>query len=427
MNVAVNATSEHEVVVKNETAAPVTISSAGMVCGTSNFQFQLRVLLPIILNAGEQVVLGKVKYSPFRANEDYVGYLTIKHSPKLHSEDGEVRIHGTSVIDSSLLLPCLSATLDSSVFGPVIYQGTVVRTLFVKNNLDVAKVLRCIDFTVGDRESFIGIGNEFPMTILPHETRQIKIAFNPTINNGGNANIFMSRVLLEPMDPSDACSPDFQLNGIGVPATLGNETMLLDDTTKVLAMSSPDFQSVHHFTLKNSGSSAITITKASVAHGTEGIGVLAFASKQLPLTIEPGESFTIEMGYAAQDMIVHYDKLLFSTNKNITFSYNLQALRTPSSSVHSTSTAGSTLQISPNPSNGVVDITTGSDFIGDIAIYSTDGKVIASQKNTNSWLWKATSESNRRIVNQEYIVRATGRDSRGTPISLSGKLILLAY
>lgn len=428
INVAVNATSEHEVVVKNETAVNVTISSAGLVCGTTNFQFQLRVALPIILKAGEQMVLGNVSYSPFRANENYVGYLMINHSPKLHSEDGEVRIHGTSVVDSSLLIPCLSATFDSSVFGPIIYQGSVIRTLFVKNNRDEAKVLRCIDFTVGDRAAFSSAGNVFPMTIPPHEIRQIKIAFNPIGGSEDSTDIFMSRVLLEPMDPSDACSPDFQMNGIGVRANSDNEIVALDDSTKVLAMSSPAFQSVHNFSLKNNGNSAITITKATVAHGTEGIGVLAFVGKQLPFTIEPGESFTVQIGYAAQDMVVHYDKLLFSTNKNKVFSYNLQALRTPSSSVHTTNnTTDASLSINPNPSNGVVNIIMGSDFIGDIAIYTIDGKLIASQKNTNSWIWKATSENNGRILNQEYIVRATGRDSHGQIVSQTEKLILLAH
>ena len=179
LNVAVGAVSDHQVVAKNETAANITISSVGLVCGSTNFQFTLQVELPIIVKAGEQTVLGVVSYSPFKANEDYVGYLMINHRPKLHSEDGEVRIHGTSVVDSALLIPCLSATFDSAVFGPIIYQGSVVRTLSVKNNRDEAKVLRCIDFTVGDRESFASIGNVFPMTIPPHEMRQIKIAFNP--------------------------------------------------------------------------------------------------------------------------------------------------------------------------------------------------------------------------------------------------------
>ncbi len=428
MNVAVGATSDHQVVAKNETSANITISSVGLVCGTTNFQFSLRVTLPIILKVGEQMVLGVVSYSPFKANENYVGYLMINHSPKLHSEDGEVRIHGTSIVDSSLLIPCLTGTFDSAVFGPVIYQGSVVRTLSVKNNRDEAKVLRCIDFTVGDREAFASVGNVFPMTIPPHEMREIKIAFNPNIGRGDSSNIFISRVLLESMDPNDGCNPDFQMNGVGVANISGNETMLLDDTTRILAMSDPGLKSVHSFTWKNNGNTAITITKASVTHGTEGIGVVTFGGKELPFTIEPGESFSVQMGYAAQDMVVHYDKLVLSTNNNKTFSYDLQALRTPSSSVHTTNdNTEASLSISPNPSSGAVKITMASDFIGEIAIYTIDGKLIASQKNTNSWLWGATSGNNGRISNQEYIVRATGQNSHGQKLTRAEKLILLAH
>jgi hypothetical protein len=422
----VGATVSRPAVVRNDRSSAITIKSVDLVCGSAPFHYLAAATLPLVVQPGDTVLLGSVSYTPYRTNEDFVGYLIVDHAPRLNSEDGEVRLRGSSTVDPSALKPCMTLALDSQVFGPVLYGGEVIRELKVRNNLDTARTVRCIDFTIQDRDAFSGGGKQFPMHVEPNSTGTILISFKPQGQKSNGSNDFMTDVLVEPMDVSDECQPDIRIHGVALVATPMSKIIPIDDTTSPIGMCSTEWQFAHDFTFQNQSQQEITITDASLQSENAAMSLASLCGAELPVTLAPGEKVSARVTYTAPNMDVHYDHLVFECENAAPRIFPVQALRLPASAVRNgLGRRQIALSIRPNPSTGTVVIDLEYGYKGDMAIYSTNGVLIDQKKDATSWTWKAPMRGSSAIASGEYTLRVTCHDIDGVTLTRSEKLIVL--
>lgn len=424
----VASTASRVAVARNNRSEALTITAVNLVCGSAPFRYVSAVTLPRTLQPGDSVILGTVSYTPSRTNEDFVGYLMVDHAPRLNSEDGEVRIHASSTVDSAALRPCMSVSLDASVFGPVLYGGQVIRELTVKNNLDSTRTIRCVDFTIQDRDAFSCVGKQFPMNVPPRSTGTIRIAFKPQSQKFDGSNDFMTDLLIEPMNASDECRPDIRIRGTGVAPTPSTAVIALTDTTHPLGMCSSEWQFVHDFTFQNQGSQEVTITDASLESGNSAMSLTSLCGAELPVTLAPGDKVSARIAYTAPNEDVHYDHIVFSLDNGGRSVFAVQALRAAPSSVRNgLARRQIALSVKPNPSTGTTRIELASGYKGDMAIYTTTGLLVAEQKNVTSWIWRAPTNAGASLASGEYTLRVTCHDVDGATLTRTERLVVLGH
>ncbi|MBS1902608.1 MAG: choice-of-anchor D domain-containing protein [Bacteroidetes bacterium] len=425
LGVRIGETVSHRVIARNDRSVNITISAANMVCGSAPIPFTRNTSFPVTLHPGDSVVLGSVAFTPIAANLDYVGYLVVDHTPKANSEEGEVRIHATSETDAPTTSAGVTATLDSSVFGPVLYGGTVVRKLTVRNDLAEAHTFRCVDFTIQDREQFSALPGQFPLTVAAHSSATILIAFKPTIPKNDGSNLFTTDVLVEPMESTDKIQPHCALRGIAFAPMGPKQITSITDTTQYLGMTSTEWQFAHDFTFQNRTQQEITITDAELASENAAMSLTSLCGASLPVTLAPGQTMSARISYTAPDMSVHYDKLVLSTENGAGYTFSLQAMRVEASAVkNGLARRQIALSIRPNPAARTVNIELQYGFKGDMAIYSSSGALVAEHKNATSWVWNASTEDSTHIAQGEYMLRVVCHDTDGVTLTRTEKIVL---
>ena len=290
------------VIARNETSSPITISSAAVSVGADHFTFTPSTAFPVQIAPGKQTQIGTVSVSLKTVNEDYVGYLIVKHSPQAHTEDGEVRLHAAT-------------------------------------------------------------------TAIP---------------------------------------------------TMSSTAIPLGDSTKVLGMSSTEWQFSREFTFQNSLGHPVTITDVSMLSGNAGIEIVSLVGASLPVTLDPGEKVTARLTYNTANNDLQADRINFVLEDAGSISYAIKAAHVTANNIkNGAARAQIPLSISPNPATESVTIQMFGGYKGDVAIYTTDGKLMLEQKSTNNWTAKTDTFSP-----GEYVIKITAAAGGGITITQSEKLVI---
>jgi flagellar hook assembly protein FlgD len=102
----------------------------------------------------------------------------------------------------------------------------------------------------------------------------------------------------------------------------------------------------------------------------------------------------------------------------------LQAVRTGTADVKESGQAEAALTITPNPSQGDVNITVSNALIRQIAVYDVLGNVVAERANTATWLWNGESNNGTASAAGTYFIRAEGVTTGGKTFVSTQKLLL---
>lgn len=305
-NLTVGQPATTPVVARNITSGPLTISGATVTVGSEHFTFVPAFSFPIKLSPNEEKQIGSVKVTINKPNDDFVGYLMVKHEPQVRAELGEVRLHAGATVSSKII----ASSTD----------------------------------------------------IIP-----------------------------------------------------------LNDTSRILGMTSSEYQFFREFTFKNTFADPVTITDASMLSGNAGIEVTSLGGADLPITLAPGEKITVRFAYSGGNTGMKSDRLKVEMENGTTFVYPIQAMRVTADNLRNgMNRAQLPLQIIPNPSTNKITIQLGNGFKGDIQIFTADGKLVAERKAVESWVLSPDTDS---LIAGEYVIKASAVES-GRTLTRTEKLVL---
>lgn len=415
----------------NTTGLPIAISRLAFTEGSEFFTLTDTVSLPIILSAGQSLTLGNLCFASREANKEYIGYISVDLSPKGHSDIGQVRIDATTEIDSLLLIPCLSVTFDSAVFGPVFYGGQAFRTMNVTNNKEITKIIRCIDFTIGDAKVFAGADNQFPLEIPPHQTRPIHLVFSPLAPKEGGIDNFRSKVKIESMDINDGCSPDFDIYGYAIRPTNMNTIHPFNRTSVLpeLKMTGTDEIFGQTFLFQCTDSDSLRIDAISLDNNDPHfiLSPMGICSN-LPMVVIPGDYMAVRITLKTDSPEMYENKLRFVLgNGSAPLVFEVKAMRIfPQSGVEPNSPKSEPFTFSaiPNPSSGNIAIQVSGAEKADIEIFDALGKSLVSKKGITSWTWGGRTIGGISVPCGNYFIRAITHGAGGKEITKTKQVVI---
>jgi hypothetical protein len=202
-------------------------------------------------------------------------------------------------------------------------------------------------------------------------------------------------------------------------------TISLQDTQSVIGLASTEYTFARDYSFKNSGDKAIEIVDAQLSSGENGIEFVSFVGASLPITLEPGQKIAARLSYnAPTDGSMRTDKLsIISTDRS--YSFTVQAVRSVPGA-NGMANRQLPLTVVANPIDGTITVKLYAGFKGEVSIFNAAGGLVANQKNTNAWIWKATSNGKPRTNNEEYVVTVKAVDSDGSVLTRSERSVLTA-
>ncbi len=405
----------------NTTNSSLIISGLHFITGSDFFTLTDTTHFPLELTVGQSLVIGNLCFASKAPNKEFIGYIKVDYSPQSQSSNGEIRIAALTEVDSSSLLPCYSVAFDSALFGPVFYGGQSVRTMFVTNNLDTVRTIRCIDFTIGDNTAFAGTNNHFPLQIPPHATRQIHVMFMPLGPAKDGSDNFRSKVKIEAMDGGDVCAPDYDIYGTAIKPTDMNTMNPFDRSSilPTLRMSGTDSIFGQTFLFASTDKDSLLIKAISLDSQYAFFTLEPLnACSNLPMTVAPGDYLAVRISLAASSSVLYRNKLRFVLGNGMApIVFNVEAMRVMPQDAVSTNLPQSpsfTFSTIPNPSSGNIAIQISGAAKADIEIFDAIGKLVTLEKDITSWIWNGRSLGGSRVPSGNYLIRATSRDNSGT-------------
>ncbi len=221
-------------------------------------------------------------------------------------------------------------------------------------------------------------------------------------------------------------STSFPLS-IKITAPLSNGAVIsLEDTTSVIGFSSSEYSSGRDFIFINRSAGNIEIDDAFMQLGNQGIDFVSFCGQMLPISLAPGEQTPVRLKYTVNDGALHSDRLTIVAAER-TYSFPVQIMRSaPSNIANGIGNRQLPLSVVANSASGTITVKLYAGYKGDITIYNAKGAVVAAQKNTDAWIWKAVSGTTPRSAPEEFTVSVRAVDSDGSVLTRSERSILMA-
>jgi hypothetical protein len=196
--------------------------------------------------------------------------------------------------------------------------------------------------------------------------------------------------------------------------SLSGGAFSLDNSAPILRMMSTEEQFNRIFTFTNQSTSSITITDFSLATEDVGIKIMSPDVEKLPMTIEPGKSLAVRLGYFKIIDHAGIDTLQITTSTGSVLQYPIVVTHiTLTPDQNGLTRRQIALSVQPDDKRRSIRVVLYSGYQGDIAIYTKDGLLVDEAKNVKSYLWR-TTPGKKSYDENEYVVRVTCVDGGQT-------------
>jgi hypothetical protein len=419
-DVAPGTTNCDTIIISNDNGIPATITSfAFSGKDAASFKLNSAPSLPLTIADKSTLALSYCYVAPdSRGIFSYAELLATFHTDISSDQIGGMSLYGSTK-------SCLDITPDSLQFGDLIAGGTAEGSVNITNTFDHAITITgdsWSDFNQG--EIFSLIGTTFPFQLASKEMRTLKFRFAPTADarswcfgidtikytGSGDANCTWLRLVLEgrAVDPADTGA--FQL----FPNIKSAMPIESDQQT-----TSKDF-----FFICNT-SHNVKVISVAVKDGTH-FAVASPTSSDLPITLQPFGRMKVTITFDASTNGFYDDELDIVTENGLTSqAFSLQGMRTNgiSAGVKTSNAVQPQIMLSPNPSHGPVAIAISDANVHFIDIYDLLGNLVASEKNSNLWVWDGKTMNDETGSDGTYFIRASGVTTSGAPFVKTTKLV----
>lgn len=322
--------------------------------------------LPIVILPGEEIAAFSICYTPTAASQSTWKRFRVVCSPELQQgHDGLCDINGYSVKDPNLEKPCIVASVDTNLVGPVLFNGTVEKTITLTNNRYSEKVISSADMTM-DVSNFAFVGNPFPLTLAPISSQTVTIAFTPNQVDPIVKYRYAAEVVFNSSNPDSGGCDNVKLTLVGLatlPTTPADVTPLFPDKEYFLGMTgkAPTFSQDFYFV--NNGATNIKVTGIALTNPSSEFQITDIKpTVVLPFTLLPNDQMTVRVTFTPSK-----PGKVFFNNLMITTEAALQAITFPLQGMQTEATADVreegkdivTVSLSPNPTTDKVSLAVG--------------------------------------------------------------------
>jgi hypothetical protein len=421
---------------KNSLTEPIIISAFGFAYGGES---QLTATahgtkLPIVILPGEEMPIADVYYAPTAVNSSEFQWLTVTRTPGGNgSPDGDgtsVDIRASSALDTNLLKPCLVASVDTSFVGPILFGGSIDKTINLRNNRYSSITVSGVDFSFGDLSEFSIVDNPFPLTIGATSSQNVTLRFSPA--QADTIVKYRYAVGLKFNTPNDSTatirdcgSSSLAFAGLAmVPTADSISTPLFPDKEYDLGMTgtSPSFSQDFHF--DNNTSGKIKVTAVSLANSASEFSITNITpSNSLPFTLDVGDKMTVTVQFTPSALNqVFFNQLVITTENGLkSQTFPLQAMRQSTSKVSTFINGIASLNLNPNPVKDRMTISLVNAEPASIEIYNLLGERMFKMEHVTEL---SLNTRDLKLQSGIYFVRATGREATGMNFTLTKKLIV---
>jgi hypothetical protein len=314
---------------------------------------------------------------------------------------------------------------DTLLFGPIILDGKVTKSLIFKNLWDRPLTITAVSTSL-DTGSF-EFKQQFPLNIAPYDSVTIPFTYSPVSTSPTVS--YRHAVVVKFTSRWDGLPWTNITNtfvGIAIEPTADSiATPLFPDTRQVLAMLAPISPTKKKFHFVNNLSTDVKIVSVALTDTSSYRITDIQPSTVIPFTLAPTERMSVEIELFDTTRGVHYTELQIGVENAIaTQSFEIQGLQRPmtTASTKHLSDQPPYITIYPNPMSDAVHIST--DEINDavIEIYNLLGEQIFQYRG-NEVSWDRLTISGSRAPAGTYIVRITG--SRSGSSYVASKILIV--
>jgi hypothetical protein len=178
------------------------------------------------------------------------------------------------------------------------------------------------------------------------------------------------------------------------------------------------------FIFYNNRANNVKVISVSVKDGTH-FAVVSPTSSDLPITLKPYDQMKVTISFDATTNGYYNDELDIVTENGLTSqAFSLQGMRTNGTAgVRLQNAAEPKIMLSPNPSHGPVAIAISDANIKSIDIYDMLGNLIASEMNSNLWVWDGKMTDGNTASDGTYFIRVSGETTSGAQFVKTTKLL----
>jgi hypothetical protein len=427
---------------KNHYKQPLIISGFGFAYGNSDKTLSAnpKGTLPIVLLPNEEAPIADICYSPTTVNSSEFEWLEVTRTPvddPTSPTGTEVDISASSEIDTNLDKPCLVASVDTNLVGPILFGGSIDKVITLQNNRYKANTVSGVDFTFGDLKEFAIVGNPFPLTIDPLSSKKVTLRFSPS-----EADTIVKYRFAAGLQFNTSVDSTRDSSGIHVtPSTCGNSSLafaglamlptadsistpLFPNKEFDLGMTgtAPSFSQDFHF--DNNTTGKIKIVNVSMLNpGAEFAITNISPSNTLPFTLDVGGKMTVTVTFTPSIANkVFFNQVIITTDQGlISQTFPIQGMRQSVAKVSTLVNGTASLTINPNPTKDRVTITLSNAESSSIDIYDLLGNKHFTMKDANEL---TIDTRDLRLAPGLYFVRASGIEATGMPFTLTKKLIV---
>ncbi len=379
---------------------------------------------PIVLLPGEKINLLTICYNPSQPNQFLENYsYNLFISINNNETDYSIPLRGYSSTDPLLLKPCVTLSIDSNLFGPVLMNASVKRRLTVQSNRYLPITITKSSFDWGDTTSFSVVGNPFPLAIPAKGQNSFEIQFTPSTIKPFVKYRYATGFSFVATTDSETCSGLFTFAGVAlVPTNPATATPLFpqDSEQLQLAMSAPGQTFSQTFYFYNNQTKTIKVTSVFLKDNVSGFSIGNISPTNiLPFSLASGDTMSIVVNLSTSSFDVIYNELEIVTELGIqALRFHLQGLRmNGTTSVSETSPqASGTISVFPNPSMSEIAIHLSNLKSSTIEIFDVLGNNLFRQDG-NECRWTATHSGT-------YYVRVSGYTEYGEPFIKTKKILI---
>jgi hypothetical protein len=394
------------------TAAKISVYGGGTFTPTS-------ISTPFVIEGNSDHKINVCYTSPGHLNDQSVFQLQLEYN----NGNGRSNQGYFAGIGSTPSCQILSPK-DILNIEPAIPGGYTDATFSLTNNTDASMTLTGVTFGSGTKSEYFSLtAPTLPLPISGHATENLTVHFAPTQPINGQCIAHLGFSFTGTSDTG--CT---SLEYMVVSTTLDpNDTDMIDlfpSQKQSLPIKSSTDKITKRFVFWNNSFVAVKVVSASITDGTH-FRIVSTDPSSLPTVIQEGGRFSIDVEFDAGGGGFYSDELIIVTDHAlVSQSFHLQAVRTGTADVKESGQAEAALTITPNPSQGDVNITVSNALIRQIAVYDVLGNVVAERTNTATWLWNGESNNGTASAAGTYFIRAEGVTTGGKTFVSTQKLLL---
>ena len=420
----------HTIYLQNSSADPLIIQTFTIQSNTGDFTITPIPTLPTVLLQNEIISIANLCYAPkdpTDSSEELI--LAISGTSGSTKFDHGFYVTGSQIVDPILQKPCVTVSIDSNLFGPIIMDGDVIHTVTIQSNrYDSLWVLNSDSlYLYADNKAFPITGITFPYRLAPLEVKTYTVTFSPRSNVPVVKYRYVGEVDLE-VDTGklwyyrQSCSyPNFILAGVAIPPTADSiSTALAAGSTDILAMIGDNSVTTQTFHFSNTGTTNLKITGVSLLNNVSFAITNIAPSNTLPFTLTPGQSMAVTIAMTTVNNGVYYDEVIITAEQGIiSMDFPLQGLRKNGVlGVNNTPVAGQHITLYPNPTHGYITVAIPGIRNAKIEVLDVLGKIITSASASEVWNWNSTAPAG------TYVVHVSGTDASGKSFQSYDRFII---